>query len=116
MKKKIMITLTSGILVGILTLASTSANAWWGGRDYYGPWGGGPWYGGYPGYGWGGYPGYGWGGYPGYGWGGYPHYGGWGGYPYHGYGWGGYPYRSYGWGYPYRVAPVQPQAESAAAK
>jgi hypothetical protein len=113
--KKILVTLGGGVLAGILTLASTSANAWWGGRDYYGPWGGGPWYGGYPYYG--GYPGYGWGGYPGYGWGGYPHYGGWGGYPYHGYGWGGYPYRGYGWGgYPYAVAPVQPQAESAPAK
>ncbi len=109
--KKIMITLKSGILMGVLALASTSAFAWWGG-DYYRPWyGGGPWYGGYPGYGWGGYPGYGWGGYPYHGGWGSP-YGGWG-YPYRGYGWG---YPGYGWGYPYAVTPVQPQAETAAAK
>ena len=72
------------VLAGVLGLAVPPANAWWGNSYYddyyYRPWGGGPWYGGYPGYGWGGYPGYGWGGYPGYGgWGGYPGYGGWGG-------------------------------------
>jgi hypothetical protein len=114
--KKPMKTLTGVALGGALSLFALSANAWWGGSNYYGPWGGGPWYGGYPyygGYGWGGYPGYGWGGYPGYGWGGYPYGGyGWGGYPYGGYGWGGYPYR-YGWGYPAVVAPVQPAAPEA---
>jgi len=96
-------------LAGAATLGTGSAVAWWGNDyydDYYGPWGGGPWYGGYPGYGWGGYPGYGWGGYPGYGYGGYPGYG-WG-YPRYG-GWGGYP--GYGWGgYPYYAAPVAPTA------
>ena len=83
-------------LAGTLGLATAPASAWWGDDDYYydryGPWGGGPWYGGYPGYGWGGYPGYGYGGYPGYGYGGYPGYG-------------------YG-GYPAQVAPVQPQTQS----
>ena len=109
--KKILLTLSGGALAVVLTVLSTSANAWWGGRDYYGPWGGGPWYGGYPYYGGWGHP-YGRGGYP---YGGYPYYGGWGGYPYHG-AWG-YPYRGYGWGaYPYAVTPVQPQAETAAAK
>ncbi len=61
---------------------------WMGGnsnRDRYddGYYGGGPGWGGYPGYG---YPGYGYGGYPGYG---YP-----------GYGYGGYPGYGYGGGYP----------------
>lgn len=69
------------IFVGVLTLGSTSAIAWW--SDNNDRWRDGPWYGGYPGYGgYGGYPGYG-------GWGGYPGYGGWGGYP--GYGWGSNP-------------------------
>ncbi|MEN8175684.1 MAG: hypothetical protein ABFS23_07965 [Pseudomonadota bacterium] len=58
-------------------LGPTVATAWWEDNDRYDRyWGGGPWHGGYPGYGRGGYPGYGWGGYPGYGWGGYPGYGG----------------------------------------
>ena len=55
-------------LAGAATLGTGSAAAWWGNDyydDYYGPWGGGPWYG-YPGYGYG-YPGYGYG-YRGYGW------------------------------------------------
>ena len=111
-------TLAGLALAGVLGLVAVPANAWWGGwdddyYDYYGPWGGGPWYGGYPGYGYGGYPGYGYGGYPGYGYGGYPGYG-YGGYPgygyggYPGYGYGGYPGR--GWGYPQAVTPVQPSA------
>ena len=59
-------TLAGLALAGVLGLAAMPANAWWGGwdddyYDYYGPWGGGPWYGGYPGYGYGGYPGRGWG-------------------------------------------------------
>ena len=124
---KSMKTLAGVATAGVLgMLVALPANAWWGGSDYYGPWGGGPWYGGYP-YGGYGYPGYGWGGYPGYGWGGYP-YGGYGyGYPYHGgwgypgYGWGGHPYAGgwgypgYGWGYPAAVVPVQPTAPAAAA-
>ena len=64
-----------GAVIGIAGAASfyaISASAWWNDDDYYDRWHGGPWYGGYPGYGWGGYPGYGWGGYPGYGWGRYP--------------------------------------------
>jgi hypothetical protein len=70
-----------GFAIGIASAASfypAGANAWWNDDDYHDRWYGGPWYGGYPGYGWGGYPGYGWGGYPGY-WG-HPGYG-WGGYP-----------------------------------
>jgi hypothetical protein len=51
---------------------TTSVNASWWDSDrhdrYYDRWHGGPWYGGYPGYGYG-YPGYGWGGYPGHGYG-----------------------------------------------
>jgi len=100
--------MTKSVLVGVLALSATTANAWWGSGwddDYYGPWGGGPWYGGgYPYYG--GYPGYGWGGYPGYGYGGYPGYGGWGGYPGYGYG---YP----AWGAPAApAAPAQPATSS----
>ena len=113
--KQILMSLGGGVLAGVMLLASMPAGAWWGG-DYYRPWyGGGPWYGGYPYYG-------GYGGYPGYWGGGYPYYGGWGGYPYRGWGypyggWGGYPYYGSGWGgYPYAVAPVQPQAETAADK
>ena len=52
------------VVTGAVAVPFSSAHAWWGSG-----WGGGPWYGGYPGYGWGGYPGYGgWGGgYPGWG-------------------------------------------------
>jgi hypothetical protein len=102
--KKLTKLVAATIVAGAATLGMNTASAWWGGHDYWGgPWGYGPWYGGYPGYGWGGYPGYGWGGYPGYGWGGYPYYGGWGGgYPYYG-GWG-------GWGYPAYTVPVAPTA------
>jgi hypothetical protein len=63
------------IIAGAISFGSMSANAWWDNDDHYDRWYGGPWYGGYPGYGWGGYPGYGYRGYPGYGWGGYPGYG-----------------------------------------
>jgi hypothetical protein len=94
--------LMTAMVVGTAAMGWTSAGAWWNNDDddyYYDrPWHRGPWYGGYPGYGWGGYPGYGGGGYTGYGWGGYP-----------GYGWGGYP----GGGYPViRVytAPVAPES------
>jgi hypothetical protein len=64
------------LVVTVAALASGNAQAWWGNND---DWRGGPWYGGYPGYG-----GYGWGGpYGPYGWGG--PWGGWGG-PWGGYG------------------------------
>ncbi len=54
--KKYLSTLAGLALAGVLGLAALPANAWWGGwdddyYDHYGPWGGGPWYGGYPGYG-----------------------------------------------------------------
>ena len=81
--------MTKSVLVGVLALSATTANAWWGNSwddDYYGPWGGGPWYGG-------GYPYYG----------GYPGYGGWGGYP------------GYGYGYPAWGAPAAPAAAAPAA-
>lgn len=74
-------------------LTSLSVQAFWGPFNMFRGWGGDPWYGGYPYYG---YPWYG--GYPYYG---HPWYGG---YPYQG-GWGGYPY-GYGWGAPYPVYPA----------
>lgn len=63
-------------ITGAIYVNSVNAS-WWDSDRHHDRWYGGPWYGGYPGYGygWGGYPGYGWGGYPGYGWGGYPGYG-----------------------------------------
>jgi hypothetical protein len=61
---------TAGLLACLAGLTPTGAAAWWDDDDHYDRWYGGPWYGGYPGYGWGGYPGYY--GYPGYG---YPGYG-----------------------------------------
>ena len=104
--KKLGITFAGTFMLGILALFATSANAWWGGWNdgYYGPWGGGPWYGGYPHWGGYGYPYGGWGGHPyGYGYGyGYP-YGGWG----HPYGGWGYP----GWGAPVVVAPQAPASK-----
>lgn len=77
-----------------VALTTLPANAFWG------PWGNGPWWGGYPYYGHG-YPYYGYG-YPYGGWG-YP--GGWGGYPFGL----GYGYPIFG-AYPYAIAPVAPLA------
>ena len=72
---KAMTKLTTAVfIVGATSFGSMNAAAWWDNDRYRDRWYGGPWYGGYPGYGWG-YPGYSWGGYPGYGWGGYPGYG-----------------------------------------
>jgi hypothetical protein len=99
MKKRMTTILTGAIVAASMTLAATSANAWWGSwfpwDDGWGPWGGGPW-GGYPYYG-----GY----YPYYGVG-YPYYG-WGGYPYYGYG-------AYPWTYP--VAPATTTTKSSDSK
>lgn len=78
----------------VTALTSLSAQAFWGPFNMFRGWGGDPWYGGYPYYG---YPWYG--GYPYYG---YPYYGGWG-YPHYG-GWG-YPY---GWAVPHLAYPVAP--------
>ncbi|MEO5348055.1 MAG: hypothetical protein H7836_00165 [Magnetococcus sp. YQC-3] len=71
MCKKIAMVMAVAATLGLAVLTTpATSEAWWSG-----PYGGYPYYGGYPG-GWGGYPG-GWGGYPG-GWGGYPGWGGWG--------------------------------------
>ena len=66
----------AALAVGSALFAGTAAaSGWWNSdHDRYDRWYGGPWYGGYPGWGRWGYPGWGgWGypgwGYPGYGWG-----------------------------------------------
>jgi len=47
--------LEAAILVACTTsFGSLNASAWWDDDDYYDRWYDGPWYRGYPGYGWGG--------------------------------------------------------------